>query len=363
MSLPPLIGHTEARRRLGHAHAAGRLPQVLLITGPAGVGKQRLGLWLAQLVLCERAGQEPCGECRACHLVNELSHSDLHWFVPIPRPKAGDVEKQVQEAAESIGEVMAERRKHPLYTPPDGMASHGVASARLLQRRATLTSVEGGRRVFIVGGAERLIPQESSPEAANALLKVLEEPPSEALFILTTTDARRLLPTMRSRTVPVRLGRLSDDEVRQFLGSALDPKPSARELDERVRRAGGSIGVALAEGEADAKAYQAAAELIEAVTKGRAARLERTLKQGTWSARGDFSTMLDALADTLGEAARAATGQTPRRPIPEALLRHSSAAPLLAAQELVSQARESAAGNVNPQLLLAVLGGQLARTL
>ncbi|HET8649387.1 MAG TPA: DNA polymerase III subunit [Gemmatimonadales bacterium] len=363
MSLPPLIGHAEARRRLALAHAAGRLPQVLLITGPAGVGKQRLALWLAQLVLCERSGAEPCGQCRACHLVGELSHSDLHWFTPIPRPKAGDPDKQVEEAAELIGEVLAERRKQPLYTAPDGMASHGVASARLLQRRAALTSVEGGRRIFIVGEAERLIPQESSQEAANALLKVLEEPPPEALFILTTTDARRLLPTMRSRVVPLRLGRLSDNDVRQFLSSMLQPIPGARELDERVQRAAGSIGAALAEGDADAKAYQAAADLLESVLAGRSARLERALKQGSWSARGDFSTMLDALADTLGEAARVAVGEQPRRPVPEGLLRRVSPAPLLAAQELVSQARESAAGNVNPQLLLAVLGGQLARTL
>ena len=96
MALPPLIGHAGLRARLAQAVAKGTLPQVILLTGPAGVGKQRLALWLAQLVLCERRGNEPCGECRACRLAESLSHPDLHWFVPIPRPKVSDPEKQVE---------------------------------------------------------------------------------------------------------------------------------------------------------------------------------------------------------------------------------------------------------------------------
>ena len=106
-----------------------------------------------------------------------LAHADLHWFVPIPRPKAADPDKAVEEAAQALAEVMEERRTQPLYGPPDGMASHSMASVRLLHRQAALTAVEGGRRVFILGDAERLVPQESSQEAANALLKLLEEPP------------------------------------------------------------------------------------------------------------------------------------------------------------------------------------------
>ena len=156
MSLPDLIGHQENRQRLAQAARTGRLAQVLLLTGPAGVGKQRFALWLAQLALCERRELEPCGLCRACRLVAGLGHPDVHWFVPIPRPKAGAPDKQVDEAAESLAGIMEERRQQPLYTAPDGMASHPMASVRLLQRRASLTAVEGGPRVFIVGEADRL---------------------------------------------------------------------------------------------------------------------------------------------------------------------------------------------------------------
>ena len=171
-----------------------------------------------------------------------LAHADLHWFVPIPRPKAADPDKAVDEAAQGIAEVMEVRRARPLYGPTDGMASHSMASVRLLHRQASLTSVEGGRRVFILGDAERLVPQESSQEAANALLKLLEEPPAGALFILTTVDPRSLLPTIRSRAVPVRLNRLTDDEVRGFLKEQLDTALDRGALEERVTIAAGSIG-------------------------------------------------------------------------------------------------------------------------
>jgi DNA polymerase III subunit delta' len=363
MPLPPLVGHQETRRRLARSVRTDTLPQVLLFTGPTGVGKQRLGLWLAQLVLCERAEDEPCGTCRACHLVAGLTHADLHWFVPIPRPKAGDPDKQVEEAAETLAGVMEERRKRPLYATPDGMAIHSIATVRLLQRRMALTSVEGGRRIFIVGEAERLVPQESSPEAANAMLKLLEEPPAGALIVLTTLDPRRVLPTIRSRSAPVRLNRLSDDQVRGFLAEHPEPRWSREKIEERVALASGSIGAALSEGEETGKAYRSAEQLLAAVVEGRGAALERALGQATFAARGDFAAMLDALAETLGEAARGTMGQPVRRSVPALLLRHRSPEPLLLAMEKVVEAREAAAGNVNPQVLLAVLGEDLAEVL
>jgi DNA polymerase III subunit delta' len=363
MSLHPLVGHLDARRRLTQAHTSGRLPQVLLFSGPVGIGKQRLALWLAQLLRCEQPAPEPCGSCRGCRLVLGLAHPDVHWFVPIARPKAGEPDKQVEEAAETLAATMEERRGRPLYGVPDGMASHAVASVRLLQRRAAMTAVERGARVFIIGDAERLVPQESSPEAANALLKLLEEPPPGAYFVLTTTDARRLLPTMRSRAVPLRLGRLTDAEVRAFLAEHLSPAPAPAALDALVAAASGAIGSALGGGEETDKAYRAAGELLEAVLAGPGARMERAIKQAPWQARGDFAAMLDALADTLGNAARGSLGQNIRRPLPPALRSRRDAAALLRAMEHVAEAREAAAGNVNPQLLLATLGEELAEVL
>jgi DNA polymerase III subunit delta' len=361
--LHPLTGHWETRRRLAHAVKSGRLPQVLLLAGAPGVGKQRLALWLAQLLLCERPAEEPCGACRACRLVGGLAHPDLHWLVPIARPKASEPDKQVEETAQALAGIMEERRHQPLWNPAEGMAIHGIASVRWLQRHAGLTPVEGGRRVFIIGEADRLVPQESTEAAANALLKLLEEPPAGSVFVLTTDDVGRLLPTVRSRAVLLRLKALADSDVREFLAAHLRPVPSGAELDRRVRAADGSIGRALSTAEETGKAQEAAQRLLEAVLAGPGPTLEQALKQAPWSARGDFTAMLDALAETLSEAARGTVGQTPRRPIPPALQRYRNPDRLLEAMEHVADAREAAWGNVNPQILLAVLGEELAEVL
>ena len=346
----PLVGHVEARRQLAASRKTGRLPQVILVTGPEGVGKQRLGLWLGQLLLCERPGDEPCGACRACRLVLELSHADLHWFVPIPRPKAGEADRQVEEASELLTEAVAARREQPLYRPADGMASHPLASARLLLRRAALTPVEAKHKVFVVGEADRLVPQESSPEAANALLKFLEEPPADTRVVLTTTEPERVLPTIRSRAAPLRLTRLPDAEVRAFAQATLRPEPAAEELDLMVRRAEGLIGRLAGGAEAAGKALLDARGLLDALAAGPGVRYERGLRQAPWQARGAFTDLLDALAEELARRARGATDRAAATRLVDALTR-------------VQAARAGAQGNQNPQLLLTCLAGELAEVL
>ena len=349
MSLAPIAGHAAVRAQLSDAVTSGRLPQVLLVTGPRGVGKQRLGLWLAQLLLCEAGGTEPCGVCKGCIQVLGLVHPDLHWFVPVPSPK-GDADKQLEEAATMLEAVMAERRQSPLWTSPDGMSSHTLASARLVQRHASLTSVAGGWRVFIIGGADRLVPQESSPAAANSLLKLLEEPPQRSLFVLTATEPGLVLATIRSRSMPLRLGRLADEEVRTFLATA---KPELA-TDRVVASAGGSIGLAIATGGAAGTTAGAAAdEFLAAVAAGPAQAAERVLRQSTWAARGEFTALLDALANRLADRAK-------RVLVPGTRVPSGNAPGLLAGVERVLVARERAQGNVNPQLLLAVLADELA---
>jgi DNA polymerase-3 subunit delta' len=348
--LHPLFGHPNARKRLAESVRTRRLPQVILVTGPEGVGKQRLSLWLAQLLFCQKPGAEPCGECRPCRQVLGLSHPDLHWFVPIPRPKSGEPDKQVEEAGDLLGETISARREDPLYSRPDGMALHPIASARLMLRRAALTPVEGGRKVFVVGEADRLVPQEGSSDAANALLKFLEEPPADTWVVLTTTEPERVLPTIRSRAVPLRLGRLPDEVVREFAIAHLPTPPRGEELAKRVRRADGSIGRLLFGSDGADQAAQEARSLLDAIKAGGASRFERSLRQPPWQARGAFTDLLDALAEELAGRARTAS-------------REGNPAAFVTALERVQTARTQAQGNVNPQLLLATLAGELREAL
>src|SRR5258707_15049669 len=114
MPLPPLFGHDGVKRRLAGAVAVARLPQVLLFEGPRGVGKQRLALWLAQCLVCEKGGA--CGECRACRSVATLQHPDVHWFVPLELSKQGaDADKRVELVAEAVASEMTARDGAPLH--------------------------------------------------------------------------------------------------------------------------------------------------------------------------------------------------------------------------------------------------------
>jgi DNA polymerase-3 subunit delta' len=278
--------------------------------------------------------------------VLSLTHPDLHWFVPIPRPKAGDPEKQVEQAKESLAEVWAQRRREPLYRPVDRTASHSLASVRLLLHSVAMTPFQGSRKVVIVGDAERLIVQEASQEAANALLKVLEEPPADTVVLVTAADQQALLPTIRSRLVPIRIARVVDDSVRAFLENEENESLEDAELQRRVVTADGCIGRAILP-DGDADDVRRATDLLEAIAGGAADWAIAALGQASWGARGDFTGTLDALAARLRDEI-AKPGVSPER-----------TAACLNALERVQETRTEAQGNVNPQLGLAVLASDL----
>lgn len=342
MTIVPLYGHDDVRTRLVGAIASSRLPQALLFVGPDGVGKQRLALWLAQALVCDAPGSEPCGECRACGQVLRLEHPDVHWFVPIPRAPGTDQRNEVERAEAALAEAMAERRQGRLYPKPGGLAAHRIASVRLLRKRLVLKPASAARNVVVIGDAERLVSQESSPEAANALLKVLEEPPPHTTFVLTTGKPQALLSTVRSRLVTVRVPRLTDDVVAAFLTEQLSA--GAAEARKRAPAADGRIGQLLTEDES----RTAAAEQVLASLRGPESRAARALGQPPWSARGDFTELLDALAWTLRNKAR------------RALAKGNDVRRHILALDAVAETRGLARGNVNPQLLLADLMEKLA---
>jgi len=349
MPLRPLYGHLALRERLGASIGAGRLPQAILLDGPHGVGKQRLALWIAQALLCEQRsgpGGEPCGSCHPCRLALNLSHPDVHWLMPLePSKRTGDADKQVEIVEEALGEELAARREQPLYGPAPGMATHGIAAIRLLGRRLRLTPVMGRWKVFIIGGAERLASQASNPnpEAANALLKALEEPPAGAVVILAAAEPRALPPTILSRVVRVRVAPVPDSVVTEFAQRELGVTAQS-ELAQRVRFAEGCIGRLLApRGDRPAGTGKSADAFFGAVRQGPAGRLAMALAQQPFQARGGFTAMLDELLEQLRQQARSG----------------GDSGAVVAAMAQVLSARELAQGNVNPQLVSAVLADEL----
>ena len=347
MQMPPIAGHEALRARFLEAITAAKLPQTLLFEGPRGVGKQRVALWLGQALLCEGSpAPAPCGRCEGCRMVGSLSHPDLHWFVPVELSKKGaDADKQIELVEEALGEVMAARREDPFYEAPGGLAAHGMASARLLLRQLSLRPARGSRAVFILGDAERLAAQKGQEGAANAVLKALEEPPPTAVIILTTSEPDALLPTILSRTVRVRVGRVPDSVVTSFVQQHLASRVGGTaEITRKVQAADGAIGAIIADSGAGSSGAAAADRLLQAARRGPAARYGAALAQPPYQARGAFTAMLDALLERLRDEAR--DGGDTRA--------------VMAAMTRVLEARELAQGNVNPQLLTAVLSEDLA---
>ena len=149
--------------------------------------------------------------------------------------------------------------------------------------------------------------------------------------------------------MPVRLGRLRENEVQQFLAAAMPDLATAAV----VTAAHGSIGAALASSsDAQTKARNAAEEFLNAVGEGPAEAAARALRQTPWQARGEFTALLDALAERLSNRAQ-------RVLMPGGRVSNANPAGILAGVERVLAARERAQGNVNPQLLLAVLADEL----
>jgi DNA polymerase-3 subunit delta' len=279
-----------------------------------------------------------------------VAHPDLHWFVPVARGKAGDPAKLIEEAKLSVAEAVAERREQGLWEPPDGTTGHWLATVRLLQRVASVTPFRARRKVLILGDAERLVVQEANPEAANALLKVLEEPPADTTILLTASEPEALLPTIRSRTVPVRVGRLPDATVRAFVTQELDTRLTGASLEHRVTQADGRIGLALPR-EGDGRAIERARAVLSAAQGGAVQWSTLALGQAPWGARGDFAGTLDALAVELRTLLiRAADAGD-----------HHALERRLAALDRVHAVQRTVGTNVNPQLALAELAGALER--
>lgn len=169
-----------------------RLPHALLLHGPRGVGKLALAERMVQLLLCEHAepAQRPCGRCDACRWYLAGNHPDVRRI----EPEA--VAKQPAEAGEEEGAEPATRESPARRAKPSIIIT--VDQVRELAGFLNLRSHRGGVRVALVHPAE-----EMNANAANALLKGLEEPPAGAMFILVSHRPARLLPTVRSRCVAI----------------------------------------------------------------------------------------------------------------------------------------------------------------
>jgi len=182
-----------------------KLPQALLIHGPVGIGKQALAEVFAQILLCEASGQlpAPCGQCEGCR-----------WFLAGSHPDFRRLEPEI--LARQRVSVEVEDEPAPTAAKPQKASSEiKVDQVRELDGFLNLHAHRGGRRVVLVHPAEAM-----NANAANALLKGLEEPQPDAHFILVSHRPARLLPTIRSRCVALPVAPPKPEEAVAWLKQA-----------------------------------------------------------------------------------------------------------------------------------------------
>ena len=277
---------------LRRAIAAGRVHHAYLFDGPDGVGKERAALGLAQALVCETrkpGTADACGTCRAC--VRAV-------------PRAGEGRPLHPDV------VILERG---LYDPvtigrrsPEAQDLSIEQVRALVLARAAFPPLEGRAKIFVVRRAEEL-----SQAAANALLKTLEEPGALTHFVLLSSTADALLPTIRSRTQRVRFGALPDEVVEEILTSQGIESAAAI-----ARLAGGSMAAALVLSDPEATARREefvtrAMAALETRDLGAALELAEDAKKVGKEAS---MTQLEAFAAALGAQARDAPSSADRRP-------------------------------------------------
>lgn len=216
-----LVGNLQAKHTLKRLIANGRLPNSLLFVGPDGVGKREFALETARAVLChEKVDGEACGVCGVCIRVAEFA-------IPKQTDNNKDDFKKVFFGGHADVAMVVRYRNFVL-----------VDAVRDLESEANYRPFEAQARFFIVDEADRM-----NDNAANALLKTLEEPPLTSYIFLITSRPDSLLPTIRSRCQTLRFAPVSTQEIEDYLIN--ERAMQHHEAALAARLAGGSIGRAV----------------------------------------------------------------------------------------------------------------------
>lgn len=207
-----------------------RLPHAILLHGGRGIGKRHFAQACAQLLLCESPRDAAaCGECASCRLVAADNHPDLRWLVPaafMPPRAAPDGDDEAEEGDAVTGDDAAPAARGRKAPSREIL----IDQVRRLGEFLGVSSHRGGRRVVLLWPAEAL-----NGPAANALLKMLEEPPPGAVFLGVSDEIDAVLPTIRSRCVLIRVPAPSRVEALRWLQGQ-----GVEDAEARLAEAGGA---------------------------------------------------------------------------------------------------------------------------
>lgn len=220
MDFKAVIGQEEVKRTLISEADGGRLPHALMLTGPEGCGKMPMALALARYLCCRNKsaeGQDACGTCLSCRQWEQLIHPDVHFVFPIVANKA----RKKENCDEWISAWREMLLNNLYFTYTDWIQQMEVENSQPviytresdnIQRKLSLKSVQGGWRIVIIW-----LPEKMQEAGANKMLKLLEEPPAQTMFLLVSEEPQKVLGTILSRVQHISMPRLKDEEISQAL--------------------------------------------------------------------------------------------------------------------------------------------------
>ncbi len=215
MRFSEVVGHAELKGKLINEVNHNHVSHAQLFAGKAGYGVLPIALAFVQYIFCEnKQGNDSCGECQSCKKVAKLQHPDLHFSFPTVQTISKISDGLISEWREKITEnpyfdlngwvkYMDPKERKPII---------GKDESQEIIKKLNLRSFEGGYKVMMIWMAE-----EMNQSSANKLLKILEEPPGNTLFILMADSEETMLQTILSRTQKVRIPRINMEDMSLYL--------------------------------------------------------------------------------------------------------------------------------------------------
>jgi DNA polymerase III subunit delta' len=279
MSWNSIIGQQRAQQILRRSIEQKRIAHAYLLWGPRGTGKDALAIEFAKTLLCERQGTEACDACPSCKKVQILQHPNMKVVFALPAAKAdkggesGEGKFQ-PDVREEIRSQLEQKAKNPYFHFDIPKATQiNIGTIREIKKESSLSAFEKGKKIFIISDAEMM-----SDTSANSLLKVLEEPLSDTIFLLTTSRKEKLLPTIVSRCQSVRCDILKDEEIEHALAERESIPPDQALLTSRL--AAGDYSYALELLSEDLVSQRAGAVgFLRSVLSGRSVKLLEEIEE------------------------------------------------------------------------------------
>lgn len=279
MSWKSIIGQKRAKEILQRSIEQKRVAHAYLLWGSRGIGKDALAIEFAKTLLCEKQAIEACDMCTSCVKIQNLQHPNLKIVFALPAARSeknnDNGEGKFQpDIREEIRSQVAEKAKNPYFHFDIPKATQiNIGTIRDVKKESSFAAYEKGMKIFIISDAEMM-----NDTSANSMLKVLEEPLSDTLFLLTSSRKEKLLTTIVSRCQSVRCELLDDTDIERALMERKGiPQDQARLV---ARLASGNYSAALELVGEDLVAERAeAVRFLRAALSGRSVTLLEDIEE------------------------------------------------------------------------------------